>query len=227
MDDKLRQICFFMFLKGFIVSWVDLLTLALVIAGVCRGRKRGMSEELLDLIKWLLTVVIAGRLYQPLGRVLAESTVFSLLACYVAVYCGLIIVIKLLFAVIQRTAGQKLVGSDVFGSGEYYLGMVAGAIRFACIFFVALAFLNARQFSAEEVAAEAKYQQENFGDIRFPTLNGLQTAVFQLSLTGKFVRQHLHPLLIKSTAPETKSLAGNDSVVRGRERRFDEVLEKK
>ena len=73
MDDKLRQICFFMFLKGFIVSWVDLLTLALVIAGVCRGRKRGMSEELLDLIKWLLTVVIAGRLYQPLGRVLAGN----------------------------------------------------------------------------------------------------------------------------------------------------------
>ena len=118
MDDKLRQICFFMFLKGFIVSWVDLLTLALVIAGVCRGRKRGMSEELLDLIKWLLTVVIAGRLYQPLGRVLAESTVFSLLACYVAVYCGLILLIKLLFAVIQRTAGQKLVGSDVFGTAE-------------------------------------------------------------------------------------------------------------
>ena len=71
------------------------------------------------------------------------------------------------------------------------------------------------------------YQELSTSDIRFPTLNGLQTAVFQLSLTGKFVRQHLHPLLIESTAPETKSLAGNDSVVRGRERRFDEVLEKK
>ena len=86
-----------MFLKGFIVSWVDLLAVGLLVVGIIRGRTRGMSEELLDLVKWLITVVAAGNLYQPLGQFLAESTPFSLLSCYVAVYCGLIIVIKLIF----------------------------------------------------------------------------------------------------------------------------------
>ena len=216
-----------MFLKGFIVSWVDLLAVGLLVVGIIRGRTRGMSEELLDLVKWLITVVAAGNLYQPLGQFLAESTPFSLLSCYVAVYCGLIIVIKLIFSVIQRTVGQKLIGSDVFGNGEYYLGMLAGTIRYACIFFVALAFLNSKRFSAEEVAAEVKYQEENFGSIRFPTLNGLQTSVFQRSWTGKLVQEYLGVLLIERTAPESKSLAGTDQVVRGRERRFDEVLDKK
>lgn len=216
-----------MFLKGFVVSWVDLLAVGLLVVGIIRGRTRGMSEELLDLVKWLITVVAAGNLYQPLGQFLAESTVFSLLSCYVAVYCGLIIIIKLLFSVIQRTVGQKLIGSDVFGNGEYYLGMMAGTIRYACIFFVALAFLNSKRFSPEEIAAEVKYQEENFGSIRFPTLNGLQTSVFQRSWTGKLVQEHLGALLIERTAPDTKSLAGNEQVVRGRERRFDEVLDKK
>ena len=216
-----------MFLKGFVVSWVDLLAVGLLVVGIIRGRTRGMSEELLDLVKWLITVVAAGNLYQPLGHFLAESTVFSLLSCYVAVYCGLIIIIKLLFSVIQRTVGQKLIGSDVFGNGEYYLGMMAGTIRYACIFFVALAFLNSKRFSPEEIAAEVKYQEENFGSIRFPTLNGLQTSVFQRSWTGKLVQEHLGALLIERTAPDTKSLAGNEQVVRGRERRFDEVLDKK
>jgi len=37
----------------------------------------------------------------------------------------------------------QIIGSDVFGNAEYYLGMCAGAVRYACVTLVVLAFLNA------------------------------------------------------------------------------------
>ena len=39
--------------------------------------------------------------------------------------------------------GEKLVTNAVFGNLEYYLGMVAGVVRFACILLFGLALLNA------------------------------------------------------------------------------------
>ena len=56
-----------------IVGWVDLLVVVLLVVGVLRGRKRGMSEELLDVIKWSLIVLVAGLLYEPGGRWLANG----------------------------------------------------------------------------------------------------------------------------------------------------------
>ena len=57
---------------SFTVGWVDLLVVILLTVGVLRGRKRGMSEELLDVIKWTLIVLVAGLLYEPGGRWLSE-----------------------------------------------------------------------------------------------------------------------------------------------------------
>src|SRR5438876_11781531 len=94
-------------------SWVDLAVALLLGVGLWRGRKRGMSEELLDIIKWVLIVVTAGFLYQPGGQFLAQMTsVFSLLSCYVAVYMGLALLIVLFFSMIRKSVGSKLVGSD-------------------------------------------------------------------------------------------------------------------
>jgi len=41
------------------ISWVDFLTLIVIFVGVVRGRKRGLSEELLDTIQWI-GIIIAG-----------------------------------------------------------------------------------------------------------------------------------------------------------------------
>ena len=52
------------------LSWVDLAVALLLGVGLWRGRKRGLSEELLDIIKWTLIVLVAGLLYEPGGRFL-------------------------------------------------------------------------------------------------------------------------------------------------------------
>ena len=208
------------------VSWVDLAVLVVVIAGIFRGRKRGMSEELLDVIKWVMVLVAAAFLTQPAGQMLAEASVFSLLSCYIFVYTLIVIGLKLVVGFIRKQIGDKLVSSDFFGSAEYYLGMVAGAVRYICVIIVVLAFINARYYSPEEIAEDARVQQNNFGDIRFPTWATLQDQVFNKSATGAMARNFIPFCLIPPTPPETKSL-GKDSVVRARERTVDRVLDKR
>src|ERR1041385_6896189 len=138
------------------LSWVDLAVVGLLIIGVLRGRKRGMSEELLDLLKWLLIVVVGAQLYQPLGDMLAANSMFSRLSWYLAIYVTLILAIKIIFGVIKKKVGEKLLGSDIFGRAEYYLGMSAGAVRYACVIIAVMAVIHARLFSREEIDAHRK-----------------------------------------------------------------------
>ena len=212
--------------EDFSFSWIDLVILAVLVMGVIRGRKRGMSEELLDVLKWILIVATAGFVYGPLGGFLSDSTMFSHLSSYIATYTAIVILYMLVFSFIRRHIGGKLIGSDVFGNAEYYLGMAAGAVRYACITLVAMAFLNARYFSPGEVSAEIKYQQDNFGSIYFPTFCGIQHEVFAQSLTGRLTKDYLGVVLIKPTSPEEKGL-GNAGLVRNREQNVFEVLDKK
>ena len=99
-------------------------------------------------------------------------------------------------------SGGKLLGSDAFGRTEYYLGMASGLVRFGCMLLVALALLNARYFSPAEVRAMQKYNDEVYGSDYFPGLHSVQEAVFEKSITGPFIKQHLDFLLIKPTEPE-------------------------
>ena len=208
------------------VSWVDIAILAVVIAGIFRGRKRGMSEELLDVIKWVTILVAAAFVMRPAGQMLAEASVFSLLSCYIFIYTLIVLGLKLFFGFIRKRIGDKLVSSDFFGSAEYYLGMVAGAFRYLCVIVVALAFINARYYSPEEIAEDARVQQNNFGDIRFPTWASFQDKVFNRSASGAMARDFVPFCLIPQTAPETKAL-GKDNVVRARERNVDRVLDRR
>lgn len=212
---------------AFTVSWVDLAVVALLITGIFRGRKRGMSEELLDIIRWALVLVIAAIFYQPLGQWLAESTPFSLLSCYIFTYTMIVVVLKLVATFIRRRVGDKLVGSDVFGNAEYYLGMVAGFFRYAMVIIVVFAFLNARYYSPEELQADASFQAYNFGDIRFPTLATLQDQVFKKSTVGQMSQQYLSIVLIAPTAPEDKHLGENNNIARARERDVKQTLDRK
>jgi uncharacterized membrane protein required for colicin V production len=195
--------------------------------GLWRGKKRGMSEELLDIIKWTVIVVACALLYEPAGRYLASMSIFSPLSCYVAVYMSLALVIVIVFSFLRRGAGAKLVGSDVFGSAEYYLGMAAGVFRYACIILVAMAFLNARYYSPEEVRANTKYQEDNFGTTFFLTLPDLQQEVFRHSYVGRFTKEYLSVVLIRPTAGEGNSLTGDQNIGRRRERSVYDVLDKK
>ena len=207
-------------------NWIDLAIVAIIAVGVTRGRKRGMSEELLDVIKWVVILFACSRLYEPLGGMLSTSTVFSSLSCYVAVYAGIAMVIALIFSAIRKQIGAKLVGSDFFGQGEYYLGMVAGAFRYICIILVALAFLHARYYSPQELQAQAAQQERDFGSSFFPTFGTFQQTVFQRSFVGSHVQTFLGTFLIASTAPDEKGLQKHEAV-RARERGVYELLDRK
>lgn len=212
-----------MTLADFQAGWFDLVALAMLIVGAIRGRKRGMSEELLDFLQWLLIVVAGGALYRPLTQALVvPAGVLGPALLAVIVYLVIALFIKLIFSMIKRSAGQKLIEGDMFGNLEYYLGMGAGAVRYACMLIFAMALLNAKQFTAAELAASAKRQQDYFGSIRFPTLGSTQQTVFQKSFVGRLTKTHLASLLIE-TAPAKRQVA-RDNVFRRHERVVDEVM---
>lgn len=188
----------------------DIVLVAVLVLGVLRGRKHGMSEELMHLLKWLCVLVVCTFCYEPLGQLLAQSSPISLLSCYILAYLTLAGLVVGFFALIKHQAGSKLIGSDVFGQSEFYLGMASGCVRFACILLTALALLNARYFSSAEVEAYNKYQTDVYGSDFFPGLHSAQTTVFQSSLTGPWIREHMAFLLIKPTAPEDKRLRQKD-----------------
>jgi hypothetical protein len=102
----------------------------------------------------------------------------------------------------KHSVGGKLLGSDVFGRGEYYLGMVSGFVRFACIIVTALALLNARYYTQTEVRAMEKFQDDVYGSNYFPTLHTFQSIVFDKSISGSWIKQNLDFLLIKPTEPD-------------------------
>ena len=204
-------------------NWVDLVVLATLVVGMVIGRKKGLSGELLPVFQWLAIVVVGALYYEPLGKFLAGYTNMSLLTAYLVIYLGNAAGHVFLFGWLKRMVGEKLVAGDIFGSLEHYLGMAAGAVRFACILMVVLAVLHARYISPEQLAAEAKMQRDNFGTISFPTLGSLQQAVFKQSATGRCIKRYLNEQLIVATPPN-HYVVNREGVARRRERAVDEVI---
>ena len=169
--------------------------------GYARGKKNGMSQESLAVLKWAALVGVSAIAYEPLGLQLATTLQIGKLFAFILAYCVTALVIVLAFVFINRTIGEKLKGSDTFGKAEFYLAMPAGMLRFACIVLVFLALLNARYYTTAEVREMTKYQNDNYGSNFFPTLSSIQDDVFMGSFIGKQVKANLSFLLIKPTAP--------------------------
>ena len=185
----------------------DLALVVILIVGIYRGRKQGMSLELMPLVMWLVIVFVCAVAYEPIGSFfLGTTSLFSTLSCYLIAYTGAALIIVMLFAGLKRSLGGKLTGSDMFGRAEYYLGMGSGLVRFACVLLVGLAVLNARLYTVQEVKAEEAFQNDVYGSHFFPTLHGVQAAVFEHSLTGPWIKENLGFLLIKPTLPQDTSL---------------------
>ena len=182
--------------------WFDLIVAGVLIVGIVRGRKHGMSIEFMLLLQWIAIVLIASVGYRPFGLFIVQTTGITRLWGFVIGYVSCAIAVSIVFAMIRRSTGGKLIGSDTFGSGEYYLGMTAGAIRFACITLVFLALLHAKLYSPQQLEAEEKFQATWFEGIRFPTVGTTQQAVFKKSFVGRAVGEFADFLLVESTAPE-------------------------
>jgi uncharacterized membrane protein required for colicin V production len=188
------------------VNWVDFAIFLILIFGFTRGRRHGMSVEMMYLLQWIGMITGAAYAYRPAGDYLAQNTVFTRLCCYVTAYLVTLVVIRIGFQILRRLVGGKLVGSNIFGSGEYYLGMVAGVLRFACIIIAAMALLNARHFNRKEILAHDKYEKEVYGSDFFPDLHEVQVQVFKGSFLGSQVGQYLPFLLISPVDHEVKGI---------------------
>lgn len=199
------------FLNNLPFNWFDVVVFLTVFVGLQRGRKHGMSDELIRLMKWITIALGCAFVYQPLGDVISGSgSIFSPLSSYLMAYFGAALVIVAAFALIKKAVGGKLVGSDTFGPTEFYLGMAAGVIRFACMLIVALAILNARAYNSAEVQADLKYQNDVYGSDYFPQLYMVQAQVFDKSFTGPWIKNNLSFLLIKPTPPTHAQLKQKD-----------------
>jgi uncharacterized membrane protein required for colicin V production len=187
-------------------NWFDVLILAVVVLGIFSGRKRGLSELLISTITWVTIAFLCAVIYMPLGNLLCNASVFSLLFCYLTVYIGAAILISLIAIGIKGAVGGKLIGSDVFGASEFYLGMIAGVVRFCCILIASLAILNAPFYSQQKIKADLAYQNDVYGSNFFPSLWEVQASVFDKSWSGPFIKNQLSFLLIKPTAPEDKQI---------------------
>lgn len=181
------------------VNWFDVVVVLVLGFGIFRGRKNGMSKEILPTFQWLTVIFISGTFYSVVGELLARWAYLNTLTCYIMGYVLLALVVFFIFSLLKRTVGLKLFGSNIFGSAEYYLGMPAGMIRFACILLFALAFLNARYYTAAQIQASYNYQSRWYGKQFFPNLYTVQNQVFRKSFTGRYVKDYLDVLLIKPT----------------------------
>lgn len=184
------------------INWFDAVVVITLLVGLNKGRKHGMSEELMITLQWIAIVFVGAFLYRPVGDMLAMSSPVSHLFCYIAIYVTAAIITKLAFSALKKAMGGKLMGSDVFGSGEYYLGMIAGAIRYACMLLAVLAVLNAPYYTPQEIQAERAYQNDVYGSNFFPEFSTVQQDVFKDSLVGSLIKKRASVLLIASTKHE-------------------------
>ena len=181
------------------VNWFDVFVLLMLFVGYLRGKKNGMSQESLAVLKWVAVMLLPAIAYEPLGIWLDSVANLGKLTSFLIAYTVTALVVALIFMLVTGTLGEKMKGSDAFGKAEFYLAKPAGMLRFACVVIVLLALLNARYYSTAEVRAAKKYDQDNYGSSFFPHLFSIQDDVFKNSFVGSQVHEHLGFLLIKST----------------------------
>ena len=185
-------------------NWFDVVVVLVLGFGLFRGRRNGMSKEILPLFQWLAVVLVSGLFYPLLAPLLARLAGLDSLTGNLLAYVILALAVFLIFSVVKRTLGLRLFGSNLFGGAEYYLGMPSGLIRFACMLIFALAFLNARHYTSAQIEAGNNFQTNTFGSNLFPDLYTVQDQVFNKSFTGPYIRNYLGVLLIEPTLVGSK-----------------------
>lgn len=187
-------------------GWFDLIFAAVLVAGAMQGRRSGMSEQLLPLLRWVVAIAVAAVFYKPLGGVLADLTPISTLSSYLGAYVACLLIVFVTFAVLKKMIGGKPISGDTFGRSEYYLGIVASSLKYACVVIAALAFLNARAFSKDEIQRRVLYERDVYGSSFFPRLDTVQAMVFEKSFSGTMLHDQAPFLLIEPTVPEHVAL---------------------
>jgi uncharacterized membrane protein required for colicin V production len=200
------------------VNWFDGVVGAMLIIGFFRGRKRGMSKEILPLLKWVSLVVVCGLWYQMAAQLLVNTAQLSQVPSCIFGYLLLAFVIVLVFMFLKWLLASRLGDKSLFGGGEYYLGMLSGMIRLACMLVAVLALLNAPVYTAQDIKQHEAYVKRWFGGglysgNYFPSLYTIQDQVFAKSYTGPYIKDYLGPLLIETAPPPAAKPVPKSAVV--------------
>jgi uncharacterized membrane protein required for colicin V production len=197
--------------NNFSVSWFDAVFIAMLGFGLFRGRRNGMAKELLPLLQWLALAIVCGLGYPTIAQMCINYFAWGKTISDVTGYLALALVIFIFFTVLKTRFTERLVASGFFKGGEYYLGMMAGLIRFACILLFWLALLNAPFYTPQELEVARIQARNTFGGGMmsgsfFPSLHDVQDGVFVQSATGRFIKDHLGTLLINTAGPDGKNV---------------------
>jgi hypothetical protein len=191
-------------------GWFDVALVLILAFGLFRGRKNGMTKEIIPMFQWIVIVIVCGLAYEMVGEIIINISGWDKLPSYLLGYLILAFAAYLLFILIKKISMPRLTGSNFFGSSEYYLGMISGLIRYACILLFALALLNAPFYTQAEIQAHKAYiarwyggGETGFSGNYFPTLQSVQEDVFKNSFLGPLINTYLGALLINSAPADT------------------------
>ena len=191
-------------------NWFDGAVLFILVLGFFRGRKNGMSREALPLVKWLALVLVAGFYYPVVGQLLGNVAGIGKSASNVLGYLLAAFAVIIVFMMFKRMLSDRMGENNFFGGGEYYLGIMAGMVRFSCMMLAVLALLNGPCYTAAELKARKEYKnrwygggmKEYSGDY-IPDVPTVQTSVFKRSFLGPYVKEFLGPLLVETAPADT------------------------
>jgi hypothetical protein len=186
-------------------GWFDFIFVALLVFGAFRGRKNGMTKELVPTLRWISIVVAAGLGYEFSGDIFRNYFGLNLAPSYCLGYLTVAFIVFLLFIPAESFLTPRLAGSNIFGGSEYYLGIASGVTRYLAVIFFFLALMNAPRYSNADIKAHKEYAAKTFGGGQqgfsgdfFPTFQEVQEGVFRNSLVGPLISDHLVVMLIDS-----------------------------
>jgi hypothetical protein len=185
------------------IGWFDAALLVTLGFGAFRGRKNGMTKEIIPLFQWIALVLAPGFGYPFVAQYYHTTCHFSILLSDLIGYLTIAAVVFLIFSGIKKALTPRLAGSNIFGSGEYYLAVPCGIIRYFCIVMFILAFINAKHYTRAEIEAKAAYNARWYGGGIYtgnyiPDLHTVQDGIFKKSFTGPYIAQYLGVLLIQT-----------------------------
>jgi hypothetical protein len=200
--------------SGLGFNFFDLALVGVLGFGFWRGRRNGMTKEILPASKWVVLVAACTLGYGWLGGMFVQwgvvKTVFGNTfkeetAAFVSAYLAIALVVFIIFSYIKSLFREKVDGSNAFGSGEYYLGMLSGTVRYACMVIFFLALLNAPVYSLADIKNREQFNNRWFGgglqgysgDF-IPSIDEIQAGVFKNSLLGPPIKNNLSMLLINT-----------------------------
>ena len=98
---------------GIPFNWFDIAAVVVLGFGLFRGKRNGMSKELLPLVQWLVLLPVCGLVYPKLAAVLAGFVPDKFWTCILS-YLALAMVVFIVFKMLKQQIAEKVVAGDFF-----------------------------------------------------------------------------------------------------------------